>query len=406
MFFKRRFVRVLPVGCALMLAVAAACAGKEPVPPRAGCSDVTVPATLSSGTSQVTLAGSQPRTFNGGAGGYAANAGITSLNVIDAFARDAEGRPTSELFVLFPNMPQAGQRYTLTPVSVAQFNDPNFEPSGPFAVYGDAYDPVARDYSKWLTNATGCLRIISASTVGAATSTVAQLEIEGRWERGASGSGTLTALLNAPVVTLYGAGAQRDTLFATIDTLPARAGAAADSLATTNLASFQTLKPGDTKLVVAASARRTGTAGDTTELWLVLPGVPVAGQTITLGAPSLAEAKAGRAVVPFAMARFNGAGSPPVVQRIFRSTGGTVNIRELVLVGPAALCGWVRGDFTFDATGTELATGADLGTRRVTGSFRSTVSVLQPSDSVRDGATVSRVSAVPLPPPSVEQCVF
>jgi hypothetical protein len=215
----------------------------------------------------------------------------------------------------------------------------------------------------------------------------------------------LTALLSAPFVSLYGAGAQRDTLFATMDTLPARVGAAVDTVATTRLAVFQTLKSGDTKLVVGASAPVAGTA-DTTELWLVLPGVPHAGQVVTLGAPTLAEAKAGRASVPFGMVRFNGPGSPPVVQRIFRSTGGTVNIRELVLVGPAALCGWMRGDFDFDVTGTDVATAADLGTRHITGTFKSTVTVLQPADSVHDGATMARVTAIPQPPATAQQCMF
>jgi hypothetical protein len=390
--------------CAATVANVVACGGDGPTPPAPRCGDVTVPSDLVSGTSRVTITGSQPRTFSGGSGGYTANSGLTTLSVIDAFARDVDGRPTSELFVLFPTEPEAGHSYTLTPVSAAQFDDPNFIPSGPFAVYGDGYDATARDYTRWLSNATGCLRIIDVTTVGAARSAVAQIEIAGTWERGASGAGRLSALVNAPVLTLYGAGAVRDTLFAAIDTLPARAGAASDTLATNNLSVFQTLKSGETRLTVAASARRAGTSADTAELWLVLPGVPSLGQTIALGAPSLAEAKAGRAAVPFGMVRFNGPGNPPVVKQLFRSTAGSVTIRELMLVGPAAVCGWVRGDFSFDAVGTDLATGADLGQRRITGTFRSTVTVLQPADSVRDAAVTARV--VPLPPATVEQCTF
>lgn len=388
-----------------VLAALAAC-GKDAVAPAVSCGDVTVPQTLVSGTSQIVLTGAHPRTFSGGAGGYAANAGLTSLNVVDAYARDGEGRPTSELFALFPSDPQPGQRYPLTAVSVAQFNDPAFTPTGPFAVYGDVYDPIARDYTQWLSNATGCLRIISVSTTGSSKSAVVQLELRGTWERGASGAGSLSALLNVPIVTLYGAGAQRDSLFATLDTLPARAGAAVDTIATTNLAVFQTLKAGDTKLVVGATTQAPLTTNAATELWLVLPGVASIGQTITLGAPSLDEAKAGRASVPFGMVRFNGAGATPAVQRLFRSTSGTATIRELVLVGPAAMCGWVRGDFAFDAVGTDLATGADLGARRITGTFRSTVTVLQPADSVHDGATVARASTIPVPPATVQQCTF
>ena len=381
--------------------------GKEPTPPDAGCGDVTIPSSLTRGTSQVSITGSQTRDFTGGAGGYTANASLATLGVLDAFATDAEGRPIAELFVLFPGIPEAGRYYRLTAVSATQFNDPNFTPNGPFAVYGEAYDSVSRDYTRWLTNATGCLRIIDVlSTTGEQPSAVAQVELSGTWESGASGAGSLTALLNGPFVSLYGAGAQRDTLFATMDTLPARAGAPVDSIATNNLAVFQTLKSGDTRLVVGASAPVAATAADTTELWLVLPGVPHAGQVVTLGAPTLADAKAGRASVPFGMVRFNGPGSPPVVRQIFRSTGGTVNIRELVLVGPAALCGWVRGDFDFDVTGTDLATGGDLGTRHVTGTFKSTVTVLQPADSVRDGATVAIAAAVPLPPATAQQCTF
>ena len=395
-------------GClaALTILVVFGC-GKEPPAPDAGCRNVAIPPSLTRGTSQVSIAGSQPRTFTGGAGGYTTNNSLLTLDVFDAFATDAEGRPTSELFILFPNEPEAGKSYQLTPVSSAQFNDPNFTPSQPFAVFGDAYDLVARDYTQWLTMATGCLRIIDVvSTAGEQRAAVMQVELSGRWESGASGSATLAALLNAPFVSVYGAGAQRDTLFATMDTLPPRVGAPVDSLATSNLAVFQTLKSGDTRLVVGASARVAGTTADTTELWLVLPGVPHAGQLVTLGAPTLAEAKAGRATVPFGMVRFNGPGVPPVVQRIFRSTGGTVSIRELVLVGPAALCGWVRGDFAFDAAGTDVATGADLGTRRVTGTFKSTLTVLPPADSVRDGATVARVAAVPKPPATAQQCPF
>jgi hypothetical protein len=93
------------------------------------------------------------------------------------------------------------------------------------------------------------------------------------------------------------------------------------------------------------------------------------------------------------------------VRQIFRSTSGTVNITEVSLVGPAAACGWVRGDFAFDAVGTDVASGGSLGTRRVTGTFKSTLSVLQPADSVRDGATMAR-AAVPLPPATAQQCTF
>jgi hypothetical protein len=398
--------RATIAACLTAFCLTLAC-GKDSTAPQSTCSDVTVPSGLTSGTSQVAITGSQARSFTGGSSGYTANAGIASLSVLDAFAQDAEGRPTSELFVLFPNEPQAGKLYQLTPVSATQFADPDFVPSGPFAVYGDAFDPVARDYTRWLTNATGCLRIIDvAATAGVQRVALAQVEIAGSWERGATGAAKLTALLRAPYVSLYGAGAQRDTVFATMDTLPARAGAAVDSIATTNLAVFQTLKAGDTRFVVGASQRRVGTSGDTTELWLVLPGVLRAGQSITLGAPSLDEAKAGRAPVPFGMIRFNAAGAPPVVQRIFRSTGGTVNIRELALVGPAALCGWVRGDFSFDVVGTDIATGADLGTRHVTGTFRSTVTVLSPSDSVVDGAITAHIASVPRPPASADQCAF
>ena len=395
-------------GCFAALATLALIAcGDGPTPPSATCGDVTIPPSLTRGTSQVSITGSQARAFHGGAGGYTANNSLATFGVLDAFATDAEGRPTSELFVIFPGEPEANKRYQLAPVSAAQFNDPNFTPSQPFAVYGEAYDATARDYTRWFTNATGCLRFVDViSTAGEQRTAVAQVELNGSWEQGASGSGALTALLSAPFVSLYGAGAQRDTLFATMDTLPARAGAPVDSIATTRLAVFQTLKSGDTKLVVGASARVAGTAADTTELWLVLPGVPHEGQIITLGAPTLAEAKAGRASVPFGMVRFDSPGSPPVVQRIFRSTGGTVNIRELVLVGPAALCGWMRGDFDFDVTGTDVASGADLGARHVTGTFKSTVTVLQPADSVHDGATMARVTAVPQPPATAQQCMF
>ena len=97
--------------------------GKETTAPRAaGCGDVTLPPSLTRGTSVVKITGSQVRGFNGGAGGYTANASLATLGILDAFATDAEGRPTSELFVLFSGEPETGKVYQLTPVSAAQFS--------------------------------------------------------------------------------------------------------------------------------------------------------------------------------------------------------------------------------------------------------------------------------------------
>lgn len=356
---------------------------------------------LPAGASRVDITGAHGRAFDGGAGGFTAVRAI-GFTVLSAYARDVAGRPTSELFVFFATAPEAGREYALTPVSLAQLRDPAFTPGGPFAVYGEGYDPAVRDYTRWLTRTTGCLRI-SAGTrqEGRQPSFTATVNVTGSWEGAATGTGSLAARMHPPVTSLATAAALvHDTLYARVDPVPA--GSAPDSVATSTLDAFQSLRSDETRLVVGATDPR-----DTSvqELWLVLNGVPRPGTTIALGEPTLAQAKLGRAPMSFAMLRVNAPGNPPAVREIFLSTAGTVTLHEYVLVGPASLCGWARGEFSFSANGTDLASGASRGARRVEGSFRTRVTVLQPADSLRDPATMP-AALVPMPPATTARCPY
>ena len=368
-----------------------------PTPP--GCLAEGSP--LAEGSSRVDITGAHPRAFDGGAGGFTATQ-IIGFTVLSAYARDAAGRPTSELFVFFATPPRAGEKYALTPVSLAQLNDPTFTPSGPFAIYGEGYDPAVRDYTRWLTRTTGCLQLYGSSRQGAdQPAFMATVHVAGEWEGASTGTGRLAARFHPPVTELATtAGLARDTLLARVDSVPA--GPVPDTVATGTIDAFQSLRSDETRLVVGATE-----PGDDSvqELWLVLHGVPQPGTTIALGEPTLEQAKLGRAPMSFATLRVNAPGNPPQVRELFLSTSGSVTLEEYVLVGPASLCGWARGTFTFSAHGTDLASGTSRGTRRVEGSFTTRVTVLQPADSLRDAATFP-TALVPMPPATSSRCPY
>ena len=370
-----------------------------PAPP--GCLAEGSP--LARGSSRVDLTGAHARGFDGGAGGFTTVRAI-GFTILSAYGRDAAGRPTSELFVFFAAPPRAGEKYALTAVSLAQLNDPTFTPSGPFAVYGEGYDPAVRDYTRWLTRTTGCLQLHGGGRGDAEQPAfTATVNVAGEWEGAVTGTGRLAARLHPPVTELATtSGVARDTLFARVDSVPGGSASVPDTVATGTIDAFQSLRSDETRLVVGATE-----PGDVSvqELWLVLDGVPRPGTTIALGEPTLEQAKAGRAPLSFATLRVNTPGNPPQVRELFRSTSGSVTLHEYVLVGPASLCGWARGTFTFWAHGTDLATGASLGTRRVEGSFTTRVTVLQPADSLRDAATVP-TALVPMPPATSSRCPY
>lgn len=373
--------------------------GTEPAAPACLAEGSPLPA----GRSRVDITGAHVRAFDGGAGGFTAVRAI-GFTVLSAYARDGAGRPTAELFVFFATPPQAGKDHALTAVSLAQLDDPAFIPSGPFAVYGEGYDPAVRDYTRWLTRTTGCLRLFrSTRQDGGQPSFTATVSVSGEWEGAAAGRGRLAARLHPPVTELATtAGLARDTLFARVDSVPGGAAPVPDTVATGTIDAFQSLRTDETRLVVGATE-----PGDESvqELWLVLDGVPQPGSTIALGEPTLEQAKLGRAPMSFATLRVNTPGNPPRVREIFRSTTGTVTLHEYVLVGPASLCGWARGAFTFEARGTDLASGTSRGTRRVEGTFATRVTVLQPGDSLRDVATFP-TALVPMPPATSSRCPY
>lgn len=370
-----------------------------PAPP--GCLAEGGP--LAQGSSRVDITGAHARAFDGGAGGFTAVRAI-GFTVLSAYARDAAGRPTSELFVFFATPPQAGQRYALAAVSLAQLNDPTFTPSGPFAIYGEGYDPAVRDYTRWLTRTTGCLQFYGSSRTNSnQPAFMATVSVAGEWEGAAAGTGRLAARLHPPVTELATtAGVARDTLFAQVDSVPGGSASVPDTVATGTIDAFQSLRSDETRLVVGATE-----PGDDSvqELWLVLNGVPQPGTTIALGEPTLEQAKLGRAPMSFATLRVNAPGNPPQVRELFLSTSGSVTLHEYVLVGPASLCGWARGTFTFRADGTDLASGTSRGTRLVEGSFTTRVTVLQPADSLRDAATFP-TALVPMPPATSSRCPY
>ena len=336
------------------------------------------------GSAAFAIAGSFPRTVSGRASAFEQGTGPT-YTVIDAFAVDAEGRPSAELFIFVLSRARA-QTVQLVPVSLAQLRDPGFLPRGSFAVYAEQFDAAAGDYTRLLVGQSGTLTITEASGGGIGRLQLS-LSMQGEWQDGSAaslGCGEIAdATVSAPLLRISTATSSlTDTLTATLT------GGRSETMSSSLLDAFQVTAPAQGRLSLVASS----VAGDSTrQIWLSLNGIPGGADSITipLGAPTLEEARAGRAGVSFGMLRVNSpAGDPPqpVGRQLWRSTGGYVTLTNIVQTGPKALCGWVSGRYVFDARGTELGSDTDLGTLRAEGAFESTFTVLAPSDTLVDTA--------------------
>jgi hypothetical protein len=221
------------------------------------------------------------------------------------------------------------------------------------------------------------------------------------------GRGTLSATIEAPLLRVLTATSRlADTLDATTS------GARVEALRTGTIDAFQVLRADQTRLVVVATV-----AGDSTrELWLSLPGVPAAGPPIALRDPTLDSARLGRAGVPFAMLRVieQVTVGQTAVRQLWRSTGGTVELTNVVQTGPFGLCGWATGHLRFDAVGTDLADPShpDLGTLSTAGDFETKFTVLAPYDTLVEPGTstadaLARLARLAAPrPEDTTPCAF
>lgn len=327
------------------------------------------------GAVTATIAGDFPRAITGRASAFSRTL-FPSFLVVDAFTSDGAGRPTGELFIFAPGTPAVGMR-PLVPVTLQQVRDPTFIPTGPLAVWAEAFDPGLGDYTRWLVADTGTLGITSFrdADVGRVGLTIS---LSGTW-RDASGArlgcGTIAGgTIDAPVVR----GLSATT--ALIDTLEASTtGSRADMLASQTIDAFQTLGASDTRLLFVATI-----PGDSTrELWLSLNGARITADSVPLGELSLAGARAGRDTGSFAMLRvITVAGTTPTVAQVWRSTSGWVKLTNLVPGAPLILCGWGTARFSFVAAGHDNATGASLGTLEATGALEARYTVLSPADSL------------------------
>ena len=343
------------------------------------------------GTASVTITGAFPRGFNARASAFSRTL-FPAFVVVDAFIVDADGRPTGELFIFSPGTPVVGTR-ALVPVTLQQVNDPNFRPTGPFALWADALDPDSGEYTRWLLGTGGTLGITTVrdGEVGRIGLT---LSLHGTWRDPAGqrlGCGRITgATVDAPVIRgTSPSSALRDTLHATVT------GSRTETLASQTIDAFQTLRPEDTRLLLVATI-----AGDSTrELWLSMKGARLTADSIPLGELSLQGARAGRDTGSFAMVRvITLAGTTPTVAQVWRSTSGWVKLTNLVPGAPLVLCGWGTARFSFTAAGHNNATGAPLGTLNASGGFEARYTVLSVADSLVDLAT-SRVRRIRLNAP-------
>jgi hypothetical protein len=165
-------------------------------------------------------------------------------------------------------------------------------------------------------------------------------------------------------------------------------GVRAKPFAAATMDSYQVLNPSQTRLLIVG----TQPADTTREIWLSLEGVPQPGDSIAFRAPTLAEARAGRATSPgsFGMIRMlelDNVGQP-MVREIWSSTTGWVKFGRLMQNGPLAICGWLEADFEMTTQGVSLAApGTSLGTTSVAGGeLRSRITILAPQDTLIDGA--------------------
>ena len=388
----------LPRLTSVLIAIAAlACGGgDEPGPASVDeCATAPLSAALSladvrgdatPGTAVATITGDFPRALTARASAFSRTL-FPAFVVIDAFIVDANGRPSGELFIFSPGTPVVGTR-ALVPVTLQQVNDPNFIPSGPFAVWAEALDSGSGQYTRWLTGDGGTLGITSVrdGEVGRIGLT---LSLHGAWRDPAGrrlGCGRIAgATVDAPVVRgTSPTSTLRDTLHATTT------GSRTETLASQTIDGFQTLRPNDTRLLFVATI-----AGDSTrELWLSLKGARLTADSVPLSELSLDAARAGRDTGSFAMLRvITLTGTTPIVAQVWRSTSGWVKLTNLVPGAPLVLCGWGTARFSFTAVGHDNATAASLGTLDANGAIESRYTVLSAADSLVDlaAARVNRV---------------
>src|SRR5688572_9927764 len=247
------------------------------------------------GMASATIAGDFPRTINGRASAFSRTV-FPAFLVVDAFILDGTGRPSGELFIFAPGTPVVGTR-ALVPVTLEQVRDPSFIPSGPLAVWAEAFDPNVGDYTRWLVADSGSLGVTSIrdAEVGRVGLTIS---LTGAWHNAGGtriGCGSITgALIDAPVVRGV------SPTSALVDTVEAATtGSRVETLTSQTIDGFQTLGANDTRLLFVATI-----PGDSTrELWLSLNGARMTADSIPLGELTLEGARAGRDTGSFAMLR-------------------------------------------------------------------------------------------------------
>lgn len=352
------------------------CDGNSPLPPLVG---PMPPA----GSVFGSVEGAFSTALRGRASGYQQGSATAAYTILDGYNTDARNRPTGELFVLLRSAAKVGG-VPLVPVTLEQLNNPGFFPTGAIAAYAEAYDATAKEYTRWLLAKSGCVRVASVSG-GADGEVHAFAILKGEWRSNTGallGQGTASALIDAPLLD-FRAGTAPDSMRASITGIRAKPFVAA------TLDAFQVLHPQQTRLVVVG----TQPADTTREIWLTINGVPQTGDSIALGAVTLAEARATRADPPrsFAMLRLlEFAGTKPAVREIWISSSGWVKFGKVVQNGPLALCGAVSGTFAFTAEGTSLSNPSiSLGTSSVSaGSFGTRMTIVAQSDTLVDPASL------------------
>lgn len=327
------------------------------------------------GTVSATITGDFPRVITGRASAFSRTL-FPAFLVVDAFVLDGTGRPGGELFIFAPGTPTAGTR-PLVPVTLQQVRDPGFIPTGPLAVWAEAFDPNVGDYTRWLVAESGTLGITSirGAEIGRVGLTIS---MSGAWDNGVGtrlGCGRITgATIDAPVVRGV------SPTSALVDTLEAATtGSRVEALASQTIDGFQSLAATDTRLLFIATI-----PGDSTrELWLSLDGVRTTVDSIPLGELTLEAARSGRDTGSFAMLRvITVSGTTPAVAQIWRSTSGWVKLTNVVPGAPLILCGWGTARFVFTAAGHDNATGAPLGTLTASGALEARYTVLSRADSL------------------------
>lgn len=344
------------------------------------------------GTVSATMTGDFPQVITGRASAFSRTL-FPAFLVVDAFVLDGTGRPGGELFIFAPGTPTVGTR-PLVPVTLEQVRDPGFIPTGPLAVWAEAFDPNVGDYTRWLVAESGTLGITSirGAEVGRVGLTIS---MSGAWDNGAGthlGCGSITgATIDAPVVRGV------SPTSALVDTLEAATtGSRVEALASQTIDGFQTLAATDTRLLFIATI-----PGDSTrELWLSLDGVRTTADSIPIGELTLEGARSGRDTGSFAMLRvITVSGTTPTVAQIWRSTSGWIKLTNVVPGAPLILCGWGTARFAFTAAGHDNATGAPLGTLVASGALEARYTVLSRADSLLE-LEASRVTGAGLSAPS------